>query len=123
MDLAAREGARGLVLECAFTSLPDVVQQHTLGIPVDWLMACRFDSVEKIGRYRGPLLVSHGENDRLISIGQGRALFSAANEPKRFVTIPAADHQDPPDENYHRALDAFLAGLPPITLARLPRCD
>ena len=120
VDLASRDGSRGLILESTFTSLPDVVKQHVLGIPVDWLLACRFDSVNKIGRYRGPLLISHGESDRLIPIDQGRALFSAANEPKQFVMIPLAGHQDAPDEDYHQVLDEFLADLPSKALARLP---
>ena len=123
VDLAAREGARGLILESAFTSLPDVVEQHTLGIPVDWLLTSRFASIEKIGRYHGPLLMCHGELDSVIGLEQGRALFEAANPPKQFVTIAGADHQDPPDEDWHRTLDEFLAGLRPLGLARLPRVE
>ena len=123
VDLAARDGARGLILESAFTSLPDVVEQHTFGVPVDWLLACRFASIDKVSRYHGPLLMCHGELDSVIGLPQGRELFNAANEPKRFVTVAGADHQDPPDENWHRMLDKFLASLRPVDLVRLPRVE
>jgi fermentation-respiration switch protein FrsA (DUF1100 family) len=38
----------------------------------------------------------------------GRRLFDAANEPKQFVPIPGGDHNDPQNEEYYRALSAFL---------------
>ena len=123
VDVAARDGARGLILESAFTSLPDVIEEHTFGIAIDWLMFCQFDSIEKVRHYHGPLLMCHGEQDSVIPHRQGRSLFAAANEPKRFVTIAGADHQDPPDENWHRKLDEFLHTLPPVALTRLPPVD
>ncbi len=112
VELAATEGARGLILESAFTTLPDVVSQHAWGLPCKHLMACQFDSLGRIGNYHGPLLICHGELDRLISIDHAKQLFERANQPKRFVSIPGADHQDPPGEDYHRTLDDFLARLP-----------
>jgi fermentation-respiration switch protein FrsA (DUF1100 family) len=41
----------------------------------------------------------------------GLQLFEVANEPKKFVTIPGGDHQDPQTPEYYAALDAFLASL------------
>ena len=56
VDLAARDGARALVLESTFSSLPDVAAYHYPLLPVRWLMRTRFDSLAKIGDYHGPLL-------------------------------------------------------------------
>ena len=108
VDLAATDGAAALVLESTFTSMPEVAQSMFPHLPVHWMMQTKFDSRAKIGKYHGPLLQSHGTADRLISYGIGRRLFDAANEPKQFVSIPGGDHNDPQNEEYYRALTAFL---------------
>jgi fermentation-respiration switch protein FrsA (DUF1100 family) len=41
----------------------------------------------------------------------GKRLFAAANEPKRFVTIPGGSHNDPQTEAYYVALTEFLGRL------------
>lgn len=112
VDLAARDGARGLVLERTFTSLPDVGAYHYSFLPVRMLMRNRLDSLTKIGDYHGPLLICHGDADEVIPLAMGRRLFEAANEPKRFVLLPGTDHNDPLPDEWDEALDAFLASLP-----------
>lgn len=111
VDLAAREGARALVLESTFTTLPDVAAVHYPWAPVRLLLRTRFNSLEKIGRYRGPLLQSHGDQDEVIPYELGRRLFEAAVGPKQFVTIEGGEHNGPPDGRYLSTLDAFLGSL------------
>ena len=111
VDLAANDGARGLILESTFTSLPDVATRLLPFVPVRSLMRNRLDSLAKIKAYHGPLLQSHGDADRLIPIEQGRRLFDAANEPKRFVTIPGAGHNWTPTPEYIAELDRFFTWL------------
>jgi fermentation-respiration switch protein FrsA (DUF1100 family) len=94
VDLAAADGARALILENSFNSLPDVAAYHFPWLPVRWLMRTRFDSASKIGRYHGPLLQSHGQPDHVVPYAFGVKLFEAANEPKRFITYPGFDHND-----------------------------
>jgi fermentation-respiration switch protein FrsA (DUF1100 family) len=112
VDLAAADGARGLVLTSTFTSLPDVAAHHLPLVPARLLMHSRLDSAAKIGKYHGPLLQMHGDHDRTIPIALGKRLFAAANEPKRFVVQPGGDHNDAWPEIYHRALEKFLTSLP-----------
>src|SRR5439155_9610288 len=56
VHLAAEGGARGLILESTFSSLPDVAAEHLPWLLPYWMMTQRFDSAEKIKRYQGPLL-------------------------------------------------------------------
>lgn len=112
--LAASDGARALVLVSTFTSLPDVASHHYPLLPTRQLMQNRLDSAARIGRYRGPLLQVHGDKDRVIPIGQGKRLFAAANEPKRFVVNPGGDHNARLPGQFHEALDEFLASLPAV---------
>ena len=95
VDLAAADGARGLVLDSTFSSLPEVAAWHYPWLPVARLMQTRLDSAAKIVSYHGPLLMFHGDHDQIIPIQFGRRLFDAANEPKRFVVMPGHDHNDP----------------------------
>ncbi len=113
VDLAARDGARGLILENTFSSLPDVAAHHLPRfMPVRLLMSTRLDSESKIGQYHGPLLQTHGDADRVVPIELGRRLFRKANEPKTLVVVPGGGHNDDPSREYLDALDQFLDGLP-----------
>jgi hypothetical protein len=111
-DLAANDGARGLVLEGTFTNLPDVAASHVPLLPVRAVMQTRLDSVAKIRAYHGPLLQVHGAADRIVPYALGRKLFAAANEPKQFVTIPGGEHNDYYTPEYVTAIDGFLGSLP-----------
>jgi hypothetical protein len=112
VDLAAQDGARALVLENTFSSLPDVVAFHYPWLPVKMLMRTRLDSVAKIGNYHGPLLQIHGDRDTIVPLALAERLFDAAHEPKRLVIIRNGDHNDPHTAAYFQALERFLAELP-----------
>jgi fermentation-respiration switch protein FrsA (DUF1100 family) len=61
-----------------------------------------------------PVLVMHGDRDRVISIGHGRALFEQIAGPKRFVTIAGGDHNDltaPDPQAYWESVDEFIEAL------------
>jgi fermentation-respiration switch protein FrsA (DUF1100 family) len=113
VDLAAADGARGLILENTFTSMTEVARAQAWRLPVGSVMHTRLDSLAKIGSYHGPLLQTHGDADRLVPFAMGKQLFAAANEPKRFVAVPGGGHNDGYSDNYYRALDLFLGLLSP----------
>ncbi len=112
-DLAAKDGARGLILENTFTSLADVGAYHYPWLPVKLVMRGDLDTVAKIGEYHGPLLQLHGASDSIVPLELGRRLFDAANEPKRLAVIAGGDHNDLRSGTAYREIDRFLAELPP----------
>lgn len=112
VDLAAAEGARGLILLNTFNTLPDVAAFHYPMLPARWLMRNRFDSVSKIARYHGPLLQIHGDSDTIIPITLAEQLYQAALQPKEWVVIPGGDHNDAPAPQVFRAIRDFLSRLP-----------
>lgn len=112
VELAARDGARGLVLASTFSSLPDTAAHHAPWTLPHLNMTERFDSAEKIKTYRGPLLQSHGDADTLIPIESARKLYAAAPGQKHFIVIPNADHNAPQSQEYREALDDFIRALP-----------
>jgi fermentation-respiration switch protein FrsA (DUF1100 family) len=112
LHVAAEKGARGVVLQNTFTSLPETAAHHYPWAPVRLLMRNRYDSLAKIGRYPGPILQSHGTADRIVPLAIGRKLFAAAPGPKEFFEIPAGDHNDPEPAHYDAALHKFFDSLP-----------
>lgn len=112
VQLAADDGARGLVLASTFTSLPDVGAEHMPWMSPRLVMRNRFNSLDALPRYHGPVLISHGDADEIIPWEQGRTLFDACSGPRQFITIPGGRHNDPQSEEYRQALDTFIASLP-----------
>jgi uncharacterized protein len=54
-----------------------------------------FRNVDKIRAYPGPTLVIHAENDHIIPLSDGQALYDAAAAPdKTLLKIPDANHND-----------------------------
>ena len=81
-------------------------------LPVRAVMRAGLNSVGKIPAYRGPLLQVHGDADEVVPYRLGRELHAAANEPKRFVTVPKGNHNDLYTPEYVAELDRFLGALP-----------
>jgi uncharacterized protein len=110
VDLAAADGARGLILESTFSSIPEVAASK---IPsAGSIMTNHFDSAAKIPHYHGPLLQCHGDADRVVPFALGEKLFAAANQPKEFIRIPGGGHFGPPSPDYYTALRCFVDNLP-----------
>jgi len=113
VHLAAQNGARGLILQNTFTSLPDSAARMYPWAPVRLLMRNRYNSLSKIERYGGPVLSSHGTNDELVPLELGRKLFDAApTARKEFFTIEGGGHNSPEPREYYLTLDRWLGELP-----------
>jgi hypothetical protein len=116
LQLALEVEARALVLESPFASVPEMARAVYPFLPVWPFVRTRYDNVGKAPGLKLPLLVLHGDRDEVVPFAQGRRVFEAAPEPKRFYAIPGASHNDTyyvGGEAYWRALGEFLDGLPP----------
>ena len=91
VQLAAQRPV-GAVLEAPFTAAVDVAAEVYPWLPVRWLMKDQFISRDHIASVKAPLLVIHGDADRIIPVSQGRRLFEMANEPKDLVILPGESH-------------------------------
>ena len=54
----------------------------------------RFDSLSRIGEVKAPILLLHGERDRVVPVLYGRGLLDAASEPKEGWFAPEVGHED-----------------------------
>lgn len=113
--VAARrpQSTAGLVLLTPWTRLADVAAHHYPWLPVRWLLRDRFDSVESLRAYEGPVVVVVAANDRIVPARFGRTLHDAIAAPKRLVEIPGSGHNDWPmrvDERWWREVIGFALG-------------
>ena len=92
VSLAARHHPSALVLDSPFSSAVDVAAQRYPIFPVRWLMRDQYRSDLRIGDIQTPVLMAHGEADRVVPIEFGERLFALAHEPKDFIRVPGEGH-------------------------------
>ncbi|MGF1493375.1 MAG: alpha/beta hydrolase [Microcoleaceae cyanobacterium] len=104
VDLAARKPLGGLVVESSFIST------FRVPIPVKIFPIDKFRNLAKMKRVTCPVLVIHGEQDQTIPFWHGQELYQAAPDPKQFLWVQGADHNNLPQiagEKYNEALREF----------------
>ncbi len=122
------QSVRGIVADCPYSSPRDIIcsvirMMHlspALAYPLVRAAARLFGhfslssctATEAVGRARVPILLLHGEEDRLVPCEMSRTLHAAAKGKSTLVTFPGADHgmsfmSDPP--RYRAAVADFCA--------------
>jgi hypothetical protein len=107
--LALEKNVRGLILESAFTSVPDMARQLYPGLPLHRLLTTRYDTLDHVARLAIPKLIAHSPDDELVPFEMGRRLFAAAAPPKQFVALAGGHNDGLWTPEYDRALHAFIA--------------
>ena len=114
--LAVEKHSAGLIIESAFTSVPDFGAEVYKFLPVRLLARIKYDTLGRIDKLRCGLLVIHSPDDEIVPYHHGQKIFEAAKEPKRFQEI-SGGHNDgflASGSLYTDALAEFLAGsIPP----------
>ena len=104
--------ANGLIVESSFTTLADAANALTFSwLPAKALLTQKFDSLDKIGNVRMPVLVVHGKNDRLLPSRFSEALYQAAPSPKKLLLVENASHNNSmwvADGRYQQAIDELF---------------
>ncbi len=107
--IAAEQDVDAVILEAPFTSAADVASAAYPFVPVRLLMKDQFLSDVRIGKVRAPVLIMHGERDRIVPFRLGEQLFALANEPKQFVRFADGGHEDLDRRDHLAAARKFLA--------------
>jgi fermentation-respiration switch protein FrsA (DUF1100 family) len=95
LDLAAVTPPAALAVQSTFTSIADMTRlRHPYLQFLLPLASIRYESLSLVGSVRAPLLLIHGDADTLVPVEHSRRLFEAANQPKRLLIVPGADHND-----------------------------
>jgi fermentation-respiration switch protein FrsA (DUF1100 family) len=113
-ELARRRPCAAVIVESAFTSLPDVGQRAYPFLPVRLIARFRYDNLARVAELGVPLLLIHSPDDEIVPVEHGKRLFEAAREPKRLL-LTAGGHNDGGFQQrpeWRAEVGAFLAALP-----------
>jgi uncharacterized protein len=92
VQTAAAVPVAAVILEAPFTAAVDIAARTYPWVPVRWLMKDQFRSRTHIADIRAPLLILHGEADRVIPFSFGQALHALAQDPKTFLSLGPVGH-------------------------------
>jgi uncharacterized protein len=94
IDVASRRPCAALIVESGLSSASDMGAVSFPWLPrgLHFLARNRFESMRKISGVKCPVLVTHGTDDPVIPVDQGRKLYDSARDPKRLVIVEGGDH-------------------------------
>ncbi len=87
-----RERVAGVFLATPFSSLADAARVHYPYLPVRWMLRERYDNVEALKEYTGPLFVLAAAHDAVVPARLAQQLYDSYGGPKRLWIEPDADH-------------------------------
>lgn len=90
--LATQRPCAAVAVVATFPSLREVARFH-YGL-AGAAVGNRFDAIGRLPRLGVPLFVAHGDQDEIVPYELGEGLFAAAAEPKRFLRVRGATHND-----------------------------
>lgn len=109
--LARKHTPRALIIESAFTGVPDLAAKFYPFMPVRWLTKFNYAAIDYLAGVNCPVLVVHSHEDDIIPFSHGRRLFEAARPPKEFLEIEGT-HNDGfvvTGKRYEDGLNRFLS--------------
>lgn len=107
--LAEHHPVKAVVLDSPFSSARDMAALHYRLVPRP-LIRLSLDNVRRAAQITAPLLIFHGEADRIAPARMTRAVATAGRAEK-IVTFPGAGHNDvyvADLDRYRRELHMFL---------------
>lgn len=106
----------GLVLEGAFSNKASLLKHH----PVFWVLGhfsrYRLSTLEFLEDKPCPVLVIHGDRDRVVPLPEGQKLYEGLETKKEFYLVKGAAHADHylvGAESYWQRLKDFVSTLTP----------
>lgn len=112
--LAAHTEPLALIVESAFTSVPDIASELYPWLPARWLSRMRHPTQEHVANTRSPVLVIHSRDDEIIPYHHGERIFESAGGRGALLTLRGS-HNDAwlrDQASYIKGLRDFLDAVP-----------
>jgi hypothetical protein len=93
LDIAQNRALAGLILVSPLSSGKEVARASGLGLFSPFI-GNPFDSINKIDNIRSPVVIFHGDQDRVLPFHMGKSLFERAKVRKTFHMVSGAGHND-----------------------------
>ncbi len=113
INIACQKPIGSIIIESAFTSVRDMAKTILLFRLFSWIMPLSYNNLEKIAAVKAPVCIIHGDSDDVVPFHMGQRLFEAAKEPKYFLRLAGAGHNDTyivGGEEYFRIFAQFARG-------------
>lgn len=104
--VAADNTPAALILESTFTSVPDLAARLYWWLPARRLARISLDVRAALARVHVPVLVVHSADDEIIGYAHAEALYAAAPDPKRLLTL-RGDH----NAGFVQSGEVYVEGL------------
>ena len=111
VEVAQNKKYAGVILESPFTSMVNLGRKYYPFFPVRFLLKDKFESYKKINKISVPILIMHGEVDKIVPYAMGKKMYELANEPKFFYSQEYGDHMIEYDEKLLLSLKKFIQSL------------
>ncbi len=108
-NLALRHPPAALILESAFTSVPDLAAELYPLLPARRMSRFQYNTLAALSEITRPVLIIHSRDDEIVPFSHGRRLYEAAPGAKRFLEIKGG-HNDGfllSGEHYLQGVRAF----------------
>ena len=93
LEVAQNKKIAGLITLGAFTNAKDMVKASLWFMPSIFIKS-NYDNISKIGKIKYPILIIHGDSDKIVPYKQAGILFEKANDPKYFFKVEDAGNND-----------------------------
>ena len=110
-EIAQNNNFAGVILESPFTSMIDAAKNKYPFFPIRFLLKDKYESDKKIKNIKSPLLIMHGESDKIVPFWMGKKMYDIANEPKYSYFTKYDNHMMEYDKNLIIVLKKFLDSL------------
>jgi hypothetical protein len=110
-EVGQNENFAGIILEAPFTSMVDMGQKIYPIFPVKFLLKDKYESKNKIKNIKSPILIIHGEVDKIVPFWMGKKMFELANEPKYSYFSKYDDHMMEFNKDLINSINLFIKSL------------
>ena len=110
-EIAQNKNFAGIILESPFTSMVAAGKSKYPIFPIKLLLKDRYESDKKITNIISPILVMHGEVDKIVPFWMGEKMFQLANEPKYSYFSKYDDHMMDFNNELINSIKLFIKSL------------
>ena len=110
-EIAQNKNFAGIILESPFTSMVDAGADKYPVFPIRLLLKDKYESDKKIKNIKSPILIMHGEVDKIVPFWMGKKMYELANEPKYYYFSKYDDHMMEYNNELLSELNKFIASL------------
>ena len=111
VEIAQYNNFAGVILESPFTSMIDAAKDKYPIFPIKLLLKDRYENNKKIKNLISPILIMHGEKDKIVPFWMGKKLYDNAKEPKYFFNSKYDNHMMEFNEKLLTILKKFINSL------------